>query len=404
MKDFTDPIQILDFLDNINSAVCDSLANNDFQAFHSAINDLESAGIYKTETGQAVIAYNNMFGASTPYNNFFTNYGFSKIKDNDFFLTNEIFRKTVNKIKDLKESCLMFLVQAKQFNNSKEALEDIYSYDGDADAEKIPSKKGMSIDEEAEKALKATQKADKKLIKKLVDAQIKYLSDIDTLLYQTQMEYNVGKTTDPTHNITPYIELDDEFTYEDKVRCFIHPIRKLASERRKYILTYQQDIDEVIPDLDNCHSLSEVLDQVNQYIEDPYIDESKPFFNFDSISFNDDAKDEKYTLQQYLTTTGKYGKNRLAFWTQGRHQTTEYTYWKRETALRTFLYLGIPAKDMDAFFKLYGICFGTSTDVFTVTFENGDKMLLPEVYIRNLIHFGLNYDVINYIIPKRNND
>ena len=404
MKDFTNPIQILEFLDDINSSACDALANNDFQAFHSAVDELIDTGIYKTETGQAVITYNNMFGASAPYNNFFTNYGFSKIKDNDFFLTNEIFRKTANQIKDLKESCLMLLVQAKQFNNSKEALEDIYSYDGDADAEKVPSKKVMSIDKEAEKALKATQKADKRLIKKLVDAQVKYLSDIDTLLYQTQMEYNVGKTTDDTHNITPYIELDDEFTYEDKVRCFIQPIRQLASERRKYILTYQQDLDEVIPDFDNCHSLSEVLEQVNQYIEAPYIDVNKPFFNFDSISFNDSAKDEKYTLQQYLTTTGNYGKNRLSFWTQGRHQTNEYINWKRETALRTFLYLGIPAKDIDAFFRLYGISFGTSTDVFTVTLENGYKMLLPEVYVRNLIHLGLSYDIINYIIPKRNND
>ena len=378
MKDFTNPIQILEFLDDINLAACDALANNDFQAFHSAVNDLIDSGIYKTETGQSVITYNNMFGASAPYNSFFTNYGFSKIKDNDFFLTNETFRKTVNQVRDAKESCLMFLVQAKQFNNSREALEDIYSYDGDADAEKVPSKKGMSIDEAAEKALKATQKSDKKLIEKLVNAQIKYLSDIDTLLYHTQMEYNIGKTTEPTLDITPYIELDDEFTYEDKARCFIQPIRQLASERHKYILTFQQDIDEVIPDLDNCHSLSEVLDQVNQYIEEPYIDESKPFFNFDSISFNDDVKNEKYTLQQYLTTTGNYGKNRLTFWTQGRHQTYEYTSWKRETALRT--------------------------DVFTVTLEHGDKMLLPEVYIRNLIHFGLSYDVINYIIPKRNND
>lgn len=404
MKDFTDPVQILNFIEDTNSAVCDALANNDFQAFHSAVNDLESAGIYKTETGQAVIAYYNMFGASAPYNSFFTNYGFTKLKDNDFFLTNERFRKIVNQIRDVKESCLMFLIQAKQFNHSKEALKDIYSYDGDADAEKIPFKKGMSIDKEAEKALKATQKADKKLIEKLVNAQIKYLSDIDALLYHTQMEYNIGKTTVPAPDAAPYVELDDEFTYEDKARCFIQPIRQLASERRKYILTYQQDIDEVIPDLDNCHTLSEVLNQVNQYIENPYIDESKPFFNFDSVSFNNDAKDEKYTLQQYLTTTGNYGKNRLAFWTQGRHQTAEYTYWKRETALRTFLYLGIPAKDMDAFFRLYGICFGTSTDVFPVTSESGDKMFLPEVCIRNLIHFGLSYDVINYIIPKRNYD
>lgn len=298
----------------------------------------------------------------------------------------------------------MFLVHAKQFNNSKDALKDSYSYDGDADAEKVPSKKELSIDKEAEKALKATQKADKKLIEKLVNAQLKYLSDIDTLLYHTQMEYNVGRAASAVPTGTPYMELDDEFTYEDKARCFIKPIRQLAGERRKYILTYQQDIDEVIPDLDNCLSLSEALEQINQYLEEPYIDENRPFFNFDSISVNSDAKDEKYTLQQYLTATGNYGKNRLASWTQGRHQTNEYTYWKRETALRTFLYLGIPAKDIDAFFKLYGICFGTSTDVFTVALENGEKMFLPEVHIRNLIHFGLSYDIINYIIPKRNYD
>lgn len=398
MKDFYNPLQILTFLDDSNTAACDALANNDIKAFHSVINGLEDSGIYKTELGQTVIAYNNMFGTTAPYNDFYANYGFSKIKDNDFFLTDDSFRKTVNRIKDAKESCLLFLIQAKQFNNSKEALEDIYSYEGDADEEEVPKKKELSIDSEAEKRLKATQKSDKQIIRKLVNAQIKYLSDIDKLLYHTPMEYAIKKTNDET----PYIELDDEFSFEDKARNFIQPICQLTKERRKYILTYQQDIDEVILNCDNCNSLSDVLIQINQYLEEPYVDENRPFFHFDSISVNDDSKDEKYTLQRYLSSTGGYGKNRLTFWTQGRHQTNEYTYWKRETALRTFLYLGIPAKDIDAFFKLYGICFGTSTDVFTATLEDGNKMFLPESYIRNLIHFGLSYDIINYIIPKRN--
>lgn len=400
MKDFRTPLQIVSFLDKINDAACDALASNDIYTFHSVINDLEDAGIYNTQLGQSVIAYNNMFGISAPFNDFYANYGFSKIKDNDFLLINNDFRKAVNRIKDIKESCLTFLVQAKQFNNSRESLENVYShYEGDADAEEIPKKKSLSIDKEAEKKLKDAQKSDKKNIQKLINAQMKYLSDIDNLLYNTKMEYATNKAI---NNDIPYMELDNEFTYEDKARSFIQPICQLAKERHKYILTYQQDMDEVILDFDTCNSLSDVLMQVNQYLEEPYVDENKPFFYFDMVSVNNDAKNEKYTLQQYLSSTGNYGKNRLTFWTQGKHQTHEYTYWKRETALRTFLYLGIPAKDIDAFFRMYGICFGTSTDVFTVILENGDKMFLPESYIRNLIHFGLSYDIINYIIPKRN--
>lgn len=401
MNDFNDPVQILTYLNSINTSACDALAHNDIQAFHAVIQDLEDAGINQTQLGQNVIAYSNMFSASSPYNDLFTNYGFSKIKDNEFFLTNDAFRKTVRRINDANESCLMFMIEAKKFNNSEQALNDSYTYQGDADAEEIPIKKGMSINKEEEDALKAAQKSDRKIIGNLIKAQMKYLDDINKLLYHTEMEYSINETNKDSETI---IKLDDKYTYEDKARAYVQPIIQLAKERRKYILTYQQDMEEVIPDFDNCDSLADVLDQVNEYLELPYIDETRPFYYFEPVSISDDFKSEKYTLQQYLSKTGNYAKNRLSFWTQGRHQTHEYMDWKRETALRTFLYLGIPSVDMDAFFRLYGICFGSSTDVFTTVLNDGTKMFLPEAYVRNLINLGLSYDIINYIIPIRNPD
>lgn len=393
MKDFTNPLQILQFLIDKNASLKNALATDDIITFNSIIDELRQAELYKSEQGQNIISFYNLFVQSGPFDNIISNFIFDTIKDNDLLLTDDNFRKMVYKIQDDIETSCCYLATLKNFLTDREAIRKAHE-DSNYDEFEIKKRNKDAVNPEENKNLKKYASEEKKLQSTLIDAQLSYFEAIKKTFTTKQPEFPVSEDG-----------LLDTYTYEDLAMQTIQPIIGLANMRKKYRIEYTFSLDYVI-DIDSTETLPDALRQIEEFRDTLHdSDYDTIAFKFLKKTSKKDLQDtDSYipalTLSEYIMKSmGFSGNDIFSTWSKGRHYKNEYKNNQREWALRTFLFLAIPATYMDEFFKKFGICFGTSTDTFIS--KDDEHIVLPESYIKELIYIGVGYDVINYIVPMQ---
>jgi len=397
------PAEMYFYIDSYNNSIWDRIINE--QNFDDLVEDFKDTGIAANEIGQIIIdSYQNSipyFIPSDSETNIDYNAFWHLIKENDLFLSCPQFRNTVQSVN--KEHFRAFMANMAQ--KSKKSYQDLYTdfatvYTDYPDNQKNRELTALDIE------YRTNIIAD-------------YKKDIDTLF----AEHTAFMSEQP-------LSID---AYSKGTSIYSTPLLHLIQKRERFSLTYTADLISSEQSHETGEMFSTLLSELNKtkpknyatifndwiakhkatimkytYLDFPFrieqtartIATPKPAdMNYAAYTID---KNKSYAqsldtkLHYFMRILSKKHSDSLIDKYNAIIRTSDYMFYDYNygslVALLIFLYLGLPAQQLQTFMALFGLAFGVGPKNICSSSQ------IQEVYIKYLIDNGVSYQAIMNII------